>query len=146
MRCGAIATVATLPVAVAMTAAAAAQATRSEYVFQSPSGNIVCDLHATDTGPGAFVYCVVRDHSWSSPLPPSYCPDGRPPETLVLNAGSPAALTCHPAPWAPAATLDYGQSRSVPPVDCVSQLTGITCSDTDTGHFFRASRETCQLG
>jgi len=43
-------------------------------------------------------------------------------------------------------TLDYGQSESLGPMTCVSETSGVTCTDTVTGHFFRVSRETYELG
>jgi hypothetical protein len=43
-------------------------------------------------------------------------------------------------------TLDYGQTRSVGVMICASEASGVTCTDTSTGHFFRVSRDSYQLG
>jgi hypothetical protein len=43
-------------------------------------------------------------------------------------------------------TLDYGQTRSVGTITCDSETSGMTCTDTSTGHFLRVSRESYQLG
>ena len=34
-------------------------------------------------------------------------------------------------------TLDYGQTFSRGAITCESELSGVTCTDTATGHFFR---------
>lgn len=117
-----------------------------DYPFQSPSGNIACDLYSTYTG-GAFVYCIAHDHTWTSAQPSSPCPGGHSPETLVLNQGNPPGMTCHAAPHATdLPTLDYGQTRSVAAVTCLSEQDGVTCTDSSTGHFFRLSRDSYELG
>jgi hypothetical protein len=41
--------------------------------------------------------------------------------------------------------LQYGQTRSLNSVTCESQQSGITCTDTGTGHFFQLSRDTYEL-
>ena len=43
-------------------------------------------------------------------------------------------------------TLDYGQTLSRGPITCGSEASGVTCTDTATGHFFRVSREDYELG
>jgi hypothetical protein len=42
--------------------------------------------------------------------------------------------------------LDYGQMRSIDTITCDSEPDGISCTDSDTGHFFRLSPESYQLG
>jgi hypothetical protein len=42
--------------------------------------------------------------------------------------------------------LPYGQMRSAGPITCNSEASGVTCTDRSTGHFFRLSRESYQLG
>jgi hypothetical protein len=46
----------------------------------------------------------------------------------------------------PPPTLDYGQTRSVGTITCDVELSGVTCADSSTGHFFRLSRESYELG
>jgi len=43
-------------------------------------------------------------------------------------------------------TLDYGRTYSRGAMTCDSELSGVTCTDTGTGHFFRVSRENYELG
>lgn len=138
--------VAAVYAAAALGSAATAHADDPGDRFRSPSGNIRCALYAKQTDPGAFAYCVAQEHSWASPLPPSYCPGGRPAEALVLNQGNPPAVTCHPAPPSAPTTLGYGQTRSVAAISCASEPVGVTCTDSSTGHYFRISRDSYQLG
>jgi hypothetical protein len=42
--------------------------------------------------------------------------------------------------------LDYGQTRTLGSISCESEPSGVTCSDSSTGHFFRISRDSYQLG
>lgn len=41
---------------------------------------------------------------------------------------------------------DYGQTYSHGSITCDSELSGVTCADTATGHFFRVSRENYERG
>src|SRR5439155_7371503 len=43
-------------------------------------------------------------------------------------------------------TLKYGQTLSAGPITCDSEPSGVTCTGSSTGHFFRVSRESYQLG
>jgi hypothetical protein len=49
------------------------------------------------------------------------------------------------APYA-AGPLAYGQTHTVDTITCDSEPSGVTCTDTSTGHFFRVSGESYQLG
>ena len=64
------------------------------------------------------------------------------------SAARTARQTCRDASdkWAALPTLDYGQTRCLGPITCDSEPTGMTCTDTSTGHFLRVSRESYQLG
>jgi hypothetical protein len=65
-----------------------------------------------------------------------------------MTQGSAPGLSCHGdtniVPGLP--TLAYGQTRSAGPITCDSELAGVTCTDNSTGHFFKVSRESYQLG
>jgi hypothetical protein len=58
-----------------------------------------------------------------------------------------ANIVCHSdslrVPGEP--TLDYGQTKSVGTFSCDSVLSGVKCTDS-TGHYFRASRGSYDLG
>jgi hypothetical protein len=43
-------------------------------------------------------------------------------------------------------TLDDGQTHTVGSMTCASDPAVVTCTDADTGHFFRVSRDSYQLG
>ena len=155
----------TLGVAVAATIAlpATAHANANDDKFYSPSGNILCSLGIDTRGSKfhgkAVVYCDIRDYTWTA----LEC-DGHPADTFMLRQGEWGTQLCDPtrdygtkqhipgtadtADLFPpgVATLDYGQTRSAGPITCDSEPDGITCTDSSTGHFFRVSRESYQLG
>jgi hypothetical protein len=110
--------------------------------FQNPSGNITCWVADN------LVSCKLFERTYAPP--PGNCAlaqnfDWR---HFVLQQGTSPELLCDrqydnpPAPM----TLDYGQRYSAGVMTCDSEISGVTCTDTSTGHFFRASRESYQLG
>jgi len=129
-----IATAAALPLA----ATAHALTTPS---FQTPSGNIMCWVGDN------FASCDVTNHTYAAP--PGHCAlaqnfDWR---NFMLQKGTSPELRCsRPEDLPTAMTLDYGQTYSVGVMTCHSETSGVTCTDNSTGHFFRVSRESYQLG
>ena len=117
--------------------------------FQSASGNIGCGMRLGSGGKGG-VTCAVRDHTWVIVAPVPKCPAGYGDWEFDLDQGN------EPGPSYSCAvgtiiypgqqTLDYGQTRTAGTITCDSEPTGVTCTDTSTGHFFRVSRESYQLG
>ncbi len=95
--------------------------------FASPSGNIACDVFTRDDGT-SFATCDISDATYVAPPKP---------------AGS-----CHGdsnvVPGLP--TLPYGQTRSAGPITCDSEPSGMACTDASTGHYFRISRESYEVG
>jgi hypothetical protein len=130
------------------------------YTFQSPSGNIACDYQQGLDGDDAtgYVSCEVRDHTWVAP--PAACTgpynDRERAQNMIrgdefpLSEGKPAELGCYwgvgPLNTPHKSTLDYGQTLSVGTITCDSETSGVTCTDSSTGHFFRVSRESYDLG
>ena len=113
--------------------------------FQSPSGNIFCEIAAlSGTSPEAV--CEIVDRTWTPPPRPQDC-EGAWGDRIALAQGGWPALGCHTDttrdPRLP--VLAYGDSRSVAALTCTSAPDGITCTDTGTGHFFRISRESYEL-
>lgn len=112
--------------------------------FQTPSGNIACAI-----GPmpqTAFAGCEIRERVFSLPPRPEPCM-GAWGKRFNLHQGAAAQMVCN-SDTILAATypvLEYGQSRSFNPITCESQETGITCTDTRSGHFFRLSRDSYEL-
>jgi hypothetical protein len=148
-------------IAAAITAAAlalpaAALAEPSGLQFLSPTGNIGCDMATRDDGT-AYAWCKIADHKWTAPesggCEIAYIPGsiGQPDAKVALSQGrapclgavmSQLFLTGEYAP----PVLDYGQSKTIGAITCVSASDGVTCTDTSTNHFFRISEESYQLG
>jgi Family of unknown function (DUF6636) len=115
------------------------------YQFQSPSGNITCVMSALQ-GDTPRASCGITDRTWVIPPRPMTCM-GAFGDQITMVHGSSAALVCHTDTTRGTGlpTLQYGDTRSVASLTCVSQPAGITCTDSDTGHFFRISRESYEV-
>ena len=118
--------------------------------FRSPSGDVVCVMtpghYINDQAPyvkGA-VACQVK-HTYPQPPLPDCPVAGR---EYDLVQGAPASLGCQGGVLVdpPPPTLDYGQTRSVGTITCDVEPSGVTCTDSSTGHFMRLSRDSYQLG
>jgi hypothetical protein len=141
---------ATVVAAIALPAIAHASLTD---LFQSPSGNIGCEMGTLSDGRGG-ASCDITQYDFAAP---GNCPNGAGNNrgasfvSFVLHQGSQAQIECHSGHTDVVGgtgerTLDYGQTSSAGTVSCDSEPTGITCTDSSTGHFFRVSRESYQLG
>ena len=134
---------------------ATAHADQISFRFLSPSGNIGCQMFDQD-GNGNAV-CKIRDHTWVA-RPSEYCQrgtvpgaSGEPGSDLMLSQGNPPCVSAAmvqvffsgPDAFAP---LAYGQTHTIDAITCDSEPSGVTCTDTGTGHFFRVSDESYQLG
>jgi hypothetical protein len=151
----ALITVATSAAAVALAATAHAEPS-SMYQFLSPSGNIGCHMDGRDDGT-AYAWCRLQDQTWVEPqsgdcavgnVPGSI---GKPAPYLQLSQGNPPCLgfvmsqLFFSGPDAPP-TLEYGQTHTVGTITCGSEPSGVMCTDSSTGQFFRVSRDSYQLG
>ncbi|MDT5005820.1 MAG: hypothetical protein QOJ24_2996 [Mycobacterium sp.] len=146
-----IAAAAALPLADVANACGEGGEIPHDHDFATPSGNIICSVYADSSG----VNCEVREHTWVAPTS-TIGPFGRPCDVdfgglqFYVSQGKPANLGCYEGASkfsAPEArTLDYRQAYSHGAITCVSELSSVTCTDTATGHFFRASRESYELG
>jgi hypothetical protein len=129
----------------------------SRYQFLSPSGNIACQMDQRDDGTG-YAWCKVDGHEWAAQpgtdCQAAYLPGaiGQPGgEDLQLSQGNTPCLgfvmsqIFFSGQYAPA-PLDYGQTHTVGTITCESAPSGVTCTDAGTGHFFRVSGESYQLG
>jgi hypothetical protein len=110
--------------------------------FQSPSGNIDCII--SDGG----VACDISDFTYQPPPPPECGKHIAWGSRFTLAPGKPSAIECHGdtlrVPGEP--TLDYGQTVSAGTITCDSELSGMKCTDTSSGHFFQVSRDAYNLG
>ena len=136
--------------------AAPAQADDNYQQFASPSGKIRCILDGAAARPPVAA-CQIGDHSYAAT--PGLARDqngGRCPpgsdlgRDFRLDQGRTAYVTCTYSAlgsgfgdWSP---LAYGQTRSLGAITCDSEPAGMTCTDSGTGHFFRVSSESYQLG
>jgi hypothetical protein len=119
--------------------------------FVTPSGNIACSIYADNSG----VNCEVREHTWAAPASTDG-PYGRPCDfdfgglEFYVSQGKPANLGCYEGASKfdrpDLKTLGYGQTYSRGAITCESEPSGMTCTDTATGHYFRVSRENYELG
>src|SRR5262249_48796116 len=127
-----IAAVAALPLA------ATARAGSYEH-FQSPSGNIVCAMIRFDVK--AYASCEIGGPNWVAPPRPAVC-EGAWGNRIELSQDSAPQFVCgsDSLRGGDIATLNYGSTWPVNPITCDSEINGITCTDTGTGHFFRISR------
>jgi hypothetical protein len=100
----------------------------------------------TETGTNT-VACDIGDHIYVAPPTPPNCHLGF-GDRFSLAQGNAPELDCHGdtlrIPGLP--TLAYGQTRSVGPISCDSEVAGMTCTDGSTGHFFRVASGSYQLG
>jgi len=137
---------------------ASAQADDTQYLnFLSPSGNIKLLDHVVASfvangvqNPGNnVVNCEIVEHLW---LTPQGCANAGGQVAGVwmrADATAPPVVACEkypnqlPLSWP---TLDYGQTGSLGVITCTSEPFGITCTNSATGHFFRLSSESYDVG
>jgi hypothetical protein len=118
------------------------------FTFQTPSGNIACYLGpAQRGGTNGSVGCEIGEHTYSAPPRPSGCQLAWGDRFTLAQGGRPESA-CHGDTLRSAGlqTLDYGETAFSGAIRCPIEPAGITCTDTSTGHFFRLSRESYELG
>jgi hypothetical protein len=122
--------------------------TDGAFAFQTPSGNIACSVEPAERGgTDGFVGCEIGEHTYSPPPRPPACHQAW-GDRLTLAQGGQPELHCHGDTMrgADLPTLDYGETAFSGAIRCSIEPAGITCTDTSTGHFFRLSRESYELG
>jgi hypothetical protein len=141
----------TATVAVSLTLAAmvsspfAAVARAEPYcAFQSPSANVYCGLGQSDAT--TFAVCEIRDHTWAAPPRPTPCVGGWGDRISMRQGGAPQ-MSCHTDTLKDPASpvLEYGQTRSLNELTCDSEISGMTCTDRGSGHYFRFARDNYEL-
>jgi hypothetical protein len=114
------------------------------YAFQSPSANVYCGLGQSDAT--TFAVCEIRDHTWAAPPRPTPCMGGW-GDRISMHQGGAPQMSCHTDtvkdPGSP--VLQYGQTRSLNGLQCDSEISGMTCTDNSSGHYFRLSRDNYEL-
>jgi hypothetical protein len=151
-----LALIAAASAAATLSLAAPANAVYDDVQFLSPSANIRCEIEKDQDG-AAFAVCKIRDHTWEAAQADECRQASVPGATggsgsdLQVGLGGPPCVGPHTiqifysGPDAPP-PLDYGQTRAFGSISCESEPSGVTCSDSNTGHFFKISRDSYQLG
>jgi hypothetical protein len=143
--------IAALSIATAATALPMAATAHADVLagFQSPSGDIGCSMRIGSDGKGG-VTCAVRGHTWVIVAPTPNCGSASGDWEFDLAQGNPPArgYSCAAGSLVDPGvqTLNYGQTRSMGTITCDSEPSGITCTDSSTGHFFFVSRDSYRLG
>jgi len=112
--------------------------------FQTPSGNILCWVAEN------VASCRIITYTYAPR--PGDCTSPGWGNSFFLNQGKPPSLTCDSEPsgtyngMRTHTTLGYGQTQSVGVMTCASETSGVTCTDNSSGHFFRVSSDSYQLG
>lgn len=129
----------------------------NSYFFLSPSATIGCAMQNDDRDGTAYAVCRIQDPTWVAPasgvcqlasIPGSI---GQPGSDLQLRQGDAPCVGAHmrqlPDPrLGNFPTLDYGQTHTVGAITCDSEPSGVTCTDSSTGHYFHLSRQSYELG
>jgi hypothetical protein len=136
--------------AAAIGSAGSAQANPFSAQFQSPSGDISCNLvnyPPTDKlGLGKnFVQCDIVNQTWVPPRPPPQGHDDA-TSTVVLMRGQLPIVGYSPGTLAASDPANYDQPLSAGAIACSSEQAAVKCTDVSTGHFFRVSKESYELG
>jgi hypothetical protein len=131
--------------AFAMAVAGFAVPAAAHAEFQSPSTNINCSLGQVING-DITVTCELAQHNWVAPpkSPDCHLNWG---SRIELDQSGPAHFDCYGQSMPmPDQTLNYGGSIRRGPITCYSEVSGMTCTNSDNGHFFRVSRESYEIG
>lgn len=110
--------------------------------FQSPTGNIACDLDGT-SGKG-IASCEVRNHTYK---PVREGCDRSKTDRFTLSQGVAVQHWCYPGTdyGSGLPVQQYGRPLTVGSITCVlDEATGVTCTDATTNHFFQAARQAYQ--
>lgn len=125
--------------------------------FASPTRTIGCGI---GVGENALWGCSIGEKAWEFPSasPGDFCFDAQvscgqgievtgfdvPHPRLRSDPGFPGAFVVDSAD-APIRTLEYGQSVTFNKVTCFSEVSGVTCVNSVSGHGFVISRETNEI-
>lgn len=110
--------------------------------FVTPSGNITCNLFASDRNLGANVSCDIGIHTYPTPIkPPNFCV-GDYGFRMGVGVQSGALVECRSDPLAKATmVLQYGRSIVAGAVSCLSTKSGVRCELSDGRAFIMSKDE-----
>ena len=145
MKITTLAGIAPATAAASIALATTAHADITGHEFQSPSGDTVCEISTVSDGTGA-VFCDIH-------IDRPDCPRGW-GVRFGLDQGSAPVSQCEEDTIIPGSipsnrgldTLAYGKTASAGTITCDSESSGMTCTDSSTGHYFRMSGESSDLG
>jgi hypothetical protein len=122
---------------------ASAASPAGPYPFKTPSGNIGCIYEPAFQGP-ASIRCDIHSGLRPKPKRPPNC-DLDFGDSLGMSSRGRAYVVCHgDTAFDPRAhVLQYGTSLVRPGFRCLSQTTGLRCTNA-AGHGFFLSRERWQ--
>jgi YVTN family beta-propeller protein len=111
------------------------------WQFKSPTGNIVCQLAPTGAA------CEIHQYHYAVPPRPPNCQQSW-GDRIAFDVGLPASLVCHAGTFpsvlptqAYATPLTSGSNTCV-----INEDTGVNCRDTASGHSFRVSQQSYDVG
>jgi uncharacterized protein DUF6636 len=106
------------------------------HQFQSPSGNIGCEIARR------VVRCDIKSRAWTPPPKPANCDLDYGQGLAVGRHGKGSFVCAGDTALDPSAhKLRYGRSIRDARMRCVSKRTGMRCANHRTGHGFFLSRE-----
>ena len=120
----------------------------SGYEFMDPSKNIWCAMRLYTDGENS-AQCDIDKHNFAGPASDAAgsCPQTEGYIFMLREAGAPEISCLHGSVIGSINyVLDYGQQRTEGAITCDSELSGMTCTNTTTGHFYRVSRDSYQVG
>ncbi|MEV6773804.1 DUF6636 domain-containing protein [Nocardia sp. NPDC051030] len=125
--------------------AATAQAAES-VTFQAPSGNIACVIASDGSGAG-LVRCDIGTFTYVPTAAPADC-HVKYGHTLEISRTDGVGFSCaHDTMIGSSySVLNYGQTIRNGSIECSSDVSGITCTDTSTRHYFYVSRQDYRMG
>lgn len=108
--------------------------------FSSPSGNIGCYISDGNAR------CDIRDRDWTPPPRPADCyPSTFYGQGLTVNThGQPSVVCAGDTALTKENPLAYGNSLTAVGITCLSQESGMRCTNAD-GHGFDMSRQGYRL-
>ncbi|MFE3836953.1 DUF6636 domain-containing protein [Pseudogemmobacter sonorensis] len=112
----------------------------AEYIsFRSPTGNISCEIVSDDLG--GYARCDLRELTMSFPQAPADCDADWGAYFAVREGGGKGRPICvgDAVYNGNAIVLGYGQSISLGGVTCISERSGMTCTNRQ-GHGFTVAR------
>jgi len=124
-------------------ASASAPDNNLHWGFQSPTGNIACDLSGTVSP--AIASCEVREHTYQQQVQTG-C-DAAWANKFTIRQGGAVEFDCYPgSAYGSLPVGNYGHPLTVGSITCVlEESTGVTCTDATTGHSFQAARQEYHL-